>query len=243
MVKQTGTLLAGWHGDHTLTSEKIAEEWIRMTFSNNSEIINTILPMMMQSREAIVNYMTPLGLHHIMGWGHHYGPQPWLSEAERPDWNSIYYHRADEKGLGFDRTKKGSNAIEQYFQPIQVHFENLDSCPENMLLWFHHVNWDYKMKSGRTLWNELCIKYFTGVDSVRQMRKQWNNLEGKIDNEQFQNVKARLEIQEREATWWRDACIQYFQTFSKMPIPQGFEKPTQSLEELKKIKWKFIQGI
>jgi alpha-glucuronidase len=229
--------------DHSLTSEKIAEEWIRMTFSNNAEIISIVLPMMLQSREDIVNYMTPLGLHHIMGWGHHYGPQPWLSEAERPDWNSIYYHHADEKGIGFERTTKGSNATEQYFPKIQTHFENLDSCPGNLLLWFHHVNWDYKMKSGRILWDELCIKYYSGVDSVRQMQKQWNRLEGKIDDERFQNVKARLNIQEREAIWWRDACVQYFQSFSKMPIPKGYEKPSQSLEQLKNIKWKFIQGI
>jgi alpha-glucuronidase len=229
--------------DHTLTSEAIAKDWIKMTFSINSYVDNTILSVMLPSREYAVNYMTPLGLHHLMGWGHHYGPQPWLSEAERPDWNAIYYHKADENGIGFDRTKTGSNAVAQYMPEVADKFENIDSCPENLLLWFHHVPWNYKMKSGNILWNELCFKYYSGVDSVKKMQQEWNELDGKIDNERFQSVKARLEIQVREATWWRDACVLYFQTFSKMPIPEGLGKPKTTLDELKKIKWKYAPGI
>jgi len=229
--------------DYSLTSESIAGEWIRMTFSNNPEKVNTISNIMLPSREAAVNYMTPLGLHYLMGQGHHFGPQPWLDEAERPEWNSVYYHKADSIGIGFDRTITGSNALSQYSIPVRNKFSSLYSCPENLLLWFHHVGWTYKMKSGRTLWDELCYKYYSGVDTVRKMEKLWSSLENKIDEERFREVSAKLKIQEREATWWRDACVLYFQTFSKMPIPQDLEKPKTNLEELKKIKWKYAPGF
>jgi len=229
--------------DYNLTPEQIAKEWIRLTFSNDSGIVSAILSIMLPSREAAVNYMTPLGLAHLMAWGHHYGPQPWFDKAERPDWNPVYYHKADGMGLGFDRTKAGSDAVSQYFAPVRNIFTNKDSCPENLILWFHHLKWSYKMKSGRTMWEELCYKYYSGVDTVRKMEKIWNSIEGKIDDERFQDVKSRLEIQEREAIWWRDACVQYFQTFSRLPIPSDLEKPLQSFDELKKTYWKIVPGF
>jgi alpha-glucuronidase len=215
--------------DHTLTSEEIADDWIRMTFTNDSTFIKPVKKMMLASREIAVNYMTPLGLHHIMARDHHYGPGPWVSGG-RADWTSVYYHRADSTGIGFDRTSTGSNAVNLYSHPVQEKFESLNSCPEKLLLWFHHVSWDHKMNSGRTLWEELCYKYYSGVDSVRWMQKTWNSLEGKIDRERFLHVKEKLNMQEENAIKWRNACLLYFQTFSKRPIPERYEKPGKSLE-------------
>jgi len=227
--------------DHSLSPEELAEEWIRMTFSNDEMIIRPILSMMLSSREAGVNHRTPLGLHHLMAWHHHYGPGPWINKG-RADWTSVYYHKADSVGLGFDRTATGSNAVSQYFPPVSERFGNIDSCPENLLLWFHHVDWSHKMKSGRSLWDELCYKYYSGVDSVRQTQKTWNLLEGKIDQERFEHVKALLKIQLRDAIRWRNACVLYFQTFSKLPIPVDLEKPSEALDYYKKIDLKYLPG-
>lgn len=229
--------------DHGLSSEEIADEWLRMTFTKNNKFVAPVKDMMLNSHETIVNYMTPLGLHHIMGWSHHYGPGPWIKDKHRADWTSVYYHRADEKGIGFDRTITGSNAVSQYFPPVAKQFGSLENCPEKYLLWFHHVAWDYKVSSGRTLWNELCYKYSSGVDSVRQMQKTWNQMEGMIDEERFRHVKTFLTIQEKEAKWWRDACLLYFQTFSKKPIPQDLEKPAHTLEYYMSLDPKFVPGI
>ncbi|KAA3437687.1 alpha-glucuronidase family glycosyl hydrolase [Rufibacter hautae] len=229
--------------DHELTSEGIAEEWIKMTFSNAPSQVAPIKQMMMGSREAVVNYMTPMGLHHLMGWSHHYGPGPWIKDKPRADWTSVYYHRADEKGIGFDRTKTGSNALSQYAPEVQAMWGNPATCPEEVLLWFHHVAWDAKTKSGRTLWDELCYRYSGGVDSVRAMQKTWNSLAGQVDKERYEQVKQYLDIQEKDARWWRDACLLYFQTFSKRPIPQELEKPQGTLEEYMKIEPKFAPGI
>ncbi|WP_210489380.1 alpha-glucuronidase family glycosyl hydrolase [Rufibacter aurantiacus] len=229
--------------DHELTSDGIAEEWIKMTFSNAPAQITPIKQMMMGSREAVVNYMTPMGLHHLMGWSHHYGPGPWIKDKPRADWTSVYYHRADEKGIGFDRTKTGSNALSQYAPEVQAQWGNPANCPEEVLLWFHHVAWDAKTKSGRTLWDELCYRYSGGVDSVRAMQKTWNSLAGQVDKERYEQVKQYLAIQEKDARWWRDACLLYFQTFSKRPIPQELEKPQGTLEEFMKIEPKFAPGI
>ncbi|RNI29154.1 alpha-glucuronidase family glycosyl hydrolase [Rufibacter latericius] len=229
--------------DHDLTSEAIADEWIKMTFSPSSGLVTTVRQMMMGSREAVVNYMTPMGLHHLMGWSHHYGPGPWIKDKPRADWTSVYYHRANEKGIGFDRTKTGSNALSQYASEVQAQWQNPATCPEEVLLWFHHVAWDAKTKSGRTLWDELCYRYSGGVDSVRAMQKTWNALEAQVDKERHQQVKQYLAIQEKDARWWRDACLLYFQTFSKRPIPQELEKPQGTLEEYMKIEPKFAPGI
>ncbi|AHM63126.1 alpha-glucuronidase [Flammeovirgaceae bacterium 311] len=229
--------------DHSLSSEAILDEWVRMTYSNQQQVLAPIKEVMLDSREAVVNYMTPLGLHHIMGWSHHWGPGPWIKDKHRADWTSVYYHRADEQGIGFDRTKTGSNAVAQYFPPVAEKFGTLEKCPEKYLLWFHHVPWDYRVQSGRTLWNELAYKYQSGVESVRQMQATWNSLQGQIDQERFVHVQSFLAIQEKEARWWRDACLLYFQTFSKMPLPEGVEKPEHTLEYYMKQDPKYVPGI
>ena len=212
-----------------LSSRDIADEWIRMTFSNDSAAVRTIEHMMMVSREAVVNYMTPLGLAHIMATNHHYGPGPWVSNAGRPDWSPTYYHRADTLGIGFDRTPSGSNAVEQYFSPLRERFANVDSTPENLLLWFHHVPWTYRLHSGRTLWDGLVAHYSAGVDTVRAMHREWQSVKPAIDAERFAQVDSFLVIQEHEAKWWRDAALDYFQQFSRMPIAPGYEQPAHPL--------------
>jgi alpha-glucuronidase len=206
--------------NHDLSSEAIAEEWIRMTLSRNDEVVKTVKSMMMGSREACVNYMTPLGLHHIMQAGFHYGPQPDYAKSSRLDWTSIYYHRADSVGLGFDRSSSGSNATNQYFPPWRQRFDKIETCPEKYLLWFHHVRWDHKMQSGRTLWDELCYRYNTGVDYVKAMRQKWATLEKDIDPDIYLHVQEKLATQEKDAAIWRDTCLGYFQKFSKMQIPE-----------------------
>ncbi|MCX7984041.1 MAG: alpha-glucuronidase [Bacteroidetes bacterium] len=225
--------------DHSLSSEEIAQEWIRLTFTNNNEFVLIVKQIMMISREAAVLYMTPLGLHHIMGWDHHYGPAPWIKDKHRADWTSVYYHRADTLGIGFDRTAKGSNAVAQYFSPVALQFGTLELCPEKYLLWFHHVPWDYRMRSGRTLWEELCYCYSAGVDSVRKMQRLWNTLEHQIDEERFDHVRMLLTIQEKEARWWKNACCLYFQTFSRRPFPEWFEKPDTTLEYYQNLSFPF----
>jgi len=214
--------------DPHLTSSEIAGEWIRMTWSNDPEVVERISRVMLRSREIAVDYMTPLGLHHIMYAGHHYGPGPWVSRGRR-DWTSVYYHRADSLGIGFDRTTAGSNAVSQYFPEVKKVFNDQATCPENMLLWFHHVAWDYRMASGKTLWEEMCLKYQSGVDSVKWMQSEWEAVRYKIDNERFETVKGLLLKQERDATIWKDGCLLYFQTFSKRAFPAGIDKPEHEL--------------
>jgi alpha-glucuronidase len=216
-----------------LPSRQIAEEWIKMTFTHEPKATATMVRIMLESHEALVDYMTPLGLHHIMWGGHHYGPAPWWNTEPRADWNPVYYHRADERGLGFDRTEAGSNTLSQYHPPVRDHFSNLTTCPEAFLLWFHHVPWDYRMRSGRILWDELALHYQRGVDWIRTTRKDWDALAGVIDPERHADVAKKLAIQERDAVWWRDAVLLYFQTFSKRPLPAGVDKPARTLEDYK----------
>jgi alpha-glucuronidase len=216
--------------DHQLSAEEIADEWIRMTLSNDPLVVQNAKSIMMNSRENTVNYMTPLGLHHLMGWNHHYGPAPWIKDKHRDDWTSVYYHKADSNGIGFDRTKTGSNAVSQYHKPVAKKFASLESCPEEYLLWFHHLSWDYQMKSGKTLWEELCYHYYQGAESVVKMQDEWATLKDKIDPEIFEHVTIMMKIQRKEALWWRDACVLYFQTFSKRPIPPDLERPDKTLE-------------
>jgi alpha-glucuronidase len=215
--------------DHDLSAAGIADEWIRRTFTNDDAAVKAIRGMMLTSREAVVNYMTPLGLAHIMATGHHYGPGPWVSNAGRPDWSPTYYHRADTLGIGFDRTATGSNAVNQYFPPVRDRYAS-DAVPDSVLLWFHHVSWNKKLRSGRTVWEELVRHYYAGVDSVRSMRKTWDSVKPRIDSARFAEVADFLRIQEREAIWWRDAAVQYFQTYSRQPIPSDLEKPLHPLE-------------
>jgi len=239
---------ANWYGfgrlawNPYLDSETIADEWLRCTFSNDEDFIKPVKHMMMQSREAAVNYMTPLGLHHIMDTGHHYGPGPWVSNLSRPEWNPVYYHKADQNGIGFDRSKTGTNATAQYAPEVEKMFNNLDSCPEKDLLWFHHVSWDYKLKSGQTLWNGLALKYQEGVNQVAAMQKVWNKTQQYVDDERFKEVQMLLEIQHKEAKWWRDACLLYFQQYSKKELPLGVEKATESLDYFKSLKFPFAPG-
>lgn len=215
--------------DHSLSASSVADEWIRRTLTNNDAAVKSIRGMMLTSREAVVNYMTPLGLAHIMATGHHYGPGPWVSNAGRPDWSPTYYHRADTLGIGFDRTSTGSNQVDQYFPPVRDRYA-ADAVPDSVLLWFHHVSWNQKLKSGKTVWEDLVRHYYAGVDSVRSMRKTWDSVKPQIDSARFADVSDFLRIQEHEAVWWRDAAVQYFQTYSRQPIPSDLERPLHPLE-------------
>ena len=220
-----------WNPD--LSAQQIAGEWIAMTLTHDPRASSAIARVMLESREAVVDYMTPLGLHHLFWGGHHYGPAPWWDKEKRDDWNPVYYHRADAGGVGFDRTPTGSNTIAQYHEPVSQRFGSLSLCPEKYLLWFHHVRWDQRLRSGRTLWDELALHYQRGVNWVRATRKQWEALKGTIDSERYEEVARKLSIQERDAVVWRDACLLYFQTFSKRPWPAGVEKAAKSLDEYK----------
>ena len=228
--------------DPDLASEQIADEWIKQTFTSDPSFVNPVKRIMLQSREVLVNYMTPLGLTHIMYNGHHYGPMPWGNTLNRPDWNPVYYHKADSMGIGFDRTVKGTNALAQYSPEVQKEFSDMNKCPEDYLLWFHHVPWTFKMRSGRTLWDEMCYKYYSAVDSMRAIQQQWNKLVKYIDADRFDHVKQLLNIQVKDAIWWRNACLLYFQTFSKMPIPAQYEIPGQTLDYYKSIRIQYAPG-
>lgn len=224
--------------DPYLGSGEIADEWLRMTFSNDNEFVERTKKVMLASREIAVNYMTPIGLHHIMYASLHYGPGPWVDRG-RQDWTSVYYHKADTAGIGFNRTSSGSNAVGQYFPEVRDLYENLATCPENLLLWFHHVPWDYRLKSGRNVWEEMCFRYNLGVDSVRWMQKEWQEAKGIVDNDRFEKVQALLIKQEENARVWRDACLLYFQTFSKKEIPVKYEQPEHDLIYYKNLKYSF----
>jgi alpha-glucuronidase len=227
--------------DPALGSDMIAEEWTRQTFSNDTKIMGTITSILARSREAAVHGSMPLGLHHIMAKDTHYGPGPWVT-ASRPDWTAPYYHHADSVGLGFDRTPAGSDALSQYAPEAAMKWQGVNTCPENLILWFHHIPWDHRMHSGRTLWDELCLDYQLGVDEVRSMQRQWDSLEGSIDDERFVHVKSLLVMQERETREWRDGCILYFQQFSKRPIPSGVEAPDHDLGYYESVRIRLMPG-
>ena len=203
--------------DHEIPAEHIAEEWVLQTFTRDARAVDAIRGMMMSSRETFVNYTMPLGLHHLIG-GDHYAPMPWNEKDRREDWTAKYYHRADEKGVGFDRTDRGSNAVGQYFPPLRDVFNDVNRCPETLLLWFHRVPWDHKMRSGRTLWQELCGKYHQGHREAEQLQARWRSLVEQIDPDRHRAVAERLTIQVAHAAQWRDECLKYFQRFSQMPI-------------------------
>jgi alpha-glucuronidase len=242
----------------SLKSEDIANEWLRQTWdpiSNPKQPVPTsklcdalyparygnpwgaLVDLMMSSREACVNYMMPLGIHHIFAGGHHYGPEPWYApRGLRADWTPPYYHKADSIGMGFDRTTKGSGNVKQYPDELCKIFNDINTCPEEVLVWFHHVPWDFKMKSGRTFWDELCHKYDDGVREARRFLNIWDVMEPYMDTQRFADVQRKLRIQVRDAEWWRDACLLYFQTFSKRPIPQDMEHPVHNLDEMMKFR-------
>ena len=217
-----------------LTSEEIAEEWLKQTFSADNGFVESVRDLMTESREAAVNYMMPLGLHHIFAWGHHYGPEPWCDiDGARPDWMPSYYHNASEKGIGFDRSSLGSNAVAQYPPELKSIYDDLRTCPDEYILWFHNVPWTHKMQSGNTLWNELCVRYNNGVSSVRKFCNIWGKQKAFVDDERFRSVSAKLEIQLNDAVWWRDACLLYFGEFSGKNVPSDQEKPGYDLQKMK----------
>lgn len=207
----------------SLTAEEIAHEWLVQTYENQDEkFTKPVEMMMMTSREACVNYMMPLGLHHIFKFDHHYGPEPDGFIASYPlEWCPVYYHKADAQGVGFDRSSKGTDAVGQYPEPYRSLYDNIETCPEEYLLWFHHVAWDYKMKSGSTLWQELCMKYNMGVAMVEVYRDFWHTSAKqymKGHEQEWQHTDSLLNVQLENAKEWRNTCLKYFQTFSKMKI-------------------------
>lgn len=207
----------------SLTAEEIAHEWLVQTYENLDErFTKPVEMMMMTSREACVNYMMPLGLHHIFKFDHHYGPEPDGFIASYPlEWCPVYYHKADAQGIGFDRSSKGTDAVGQYPEPYRSLYDNIETCPEEYLLWFHHVPWDYKMKSGSTLWQELCMKYNMGVAMVEVYRDFWHTSAKqymKGHEQEWQHTDSLLNVQLENAKEWRNTCLKYFQTFSKIKI-------------------------
>lgn len=207
----------------SLTAEEIAHEWLVQTYENQDERFTKPVEMMMvTSREACVNYMMPLGLHHIFKFDHHYGPEPDGFIASYPlEWCPVYYHKADAQGVGFDRSSKGTNAVGQYPEPYRSLYDNIETCPEEYLLWFHHVPWTYKMKSGSTLWQELCMKYNMGVAMVEVYRDFWHTSAKqymKGHEQEWQHTDSLLNVQLENAKEWRNTCLKYFQTFSKIKI-------------------------
>jgi alpha-glucuronidase len=226
--------------DPQASSKAIAREWAQQTFG--PQAADDVVQIMMMSREAVVDYMTPLGLHHVMGTGHHHGPAPWVDNLGRPDWNPVYYHKADKNGIGFDRTATGSNALAQYAPEIARQYADPRTTPPADLLWFHHLPWDYKMPSGRTLWAELIAHYDHGVAQVAEMQQRWQKLKPMIDQQRYEETAQRLARQLKEAQWWRDASIAYFQSVNGLPLPAGVKAPPQTLEYYKSLEFSYAPG-
>jgi alpha-glucuronidase len=228
--------------DPEASARDIATDWVRMTFSHDAGTVKDIVAMMMGSREAVVNYMTPLGLAHLMGTGHHYGPAPWVSDLSRPEWNPVYYHRADAAGIGFDRTPAGSNALSQYAAPVAAQYLHVDRTPLELLLWFQRVAWDHPLVTGRSLWEELVTRYDSGVQAVAAIQAAWLRLAGQVDAERHAEVAAMLGVQLREANWWRDASLAYWQSISGRPLPAGTRPPAATLEYYRSLQFPYAPG-
>ena len=230
-----------WNPD--LPARQIAAEWVRMTFTNDDRFVTPVVRMMMGSREAAVDYMTPLGLASQMA-GTHFGPGPWMQPAKGipADWTSTYYSRADAGGIGFDRTAKGSDAVAQYAPHVAAQYGNAATCPENLILWFHHLSWDYRLHSGRTLWDSMVLHYDRGVASVKQERKTWSTLSPYVDSERYRLTADFLAIQEKDAEWWRDASIAYFQSISHRPLPAGAAPPPDTLAHYEAFCIPYVEG-
>lgn len=226
--------------NNQLDSKTIADEWIKLTFAPadankdwKSGFLEPVKKMMLESREAAVDYSMPLGLHHIFAGNHHYGPGAWWAPpGTRKDWTPAYYHQADANGIGFDRTKKGTDAVSQYHEPLASQFNDPATCPEELLLWFHHLPWKYKMKSGRSLWDDICYRYDKGIQQVRQFQKTWDKAQPYVDEERFIAVQRKLRSQSSNAVLWKDACLLYFQQFSRLSIPYDIERPVNNLDEM-----------
>ncbi|CAN5705649.1 alpha-glucuronidase family glycosyl hydrolase [soil metagenome] len=228
--------------DPEASAKDVAAEWSELTFGTNPAVTPTVVQIMTTSREAVVNYMTPLGLTHLMDTGHHYGPGPWVSNLARPEWNPVYYHKADAGGIGYDRTGTGSNAVAQYAAVVAKRFGDVKTTPEQDLLWFHHVSWDRRMTSGKTLWEELAAHYSLGVRQVGEMHRAWQTLAPYIDVDRFAKTDAFLSIQQREAQWWRDASLAYFSSVAGRPLPAGEAPPARTLAEYEAISWPYEPG-
>ncbi|MET0412928.1 MAG: hypothetical protein ABW217_16600, partial [Polyangiaceae bacterium] len=216
--------------DPQLSSEAIAREWVRQTFSNDSELVTSVSALLQGSRETLVDYQSPLGLVHNMASHHHYGPAPWVNDLSRRDWNPYYYHSADAGGIGFDRTASGSNAVAQYARPVRDQLSNRATVPDNLLLFFHRVGWNEPLRSGRSLWHELVERYSSGVNAAREMRSAWQAANGKVDARRYEEIADFLRIQAYEAKWWRDANLAYFGSISGLPMPEGYEPTAFDLQ-------------
>ena len=200
----------------SLTTEEIAREWLCLTFTTDKAFVEPMTTVMAESREACVDYMMPLGLHHIFKADHHYGPEPDGNQAHFPEeWKPVYYHKADKQGVGFDRSSRGTNATSQYREPYRSLYDRLDTCPEEFLLWFHHVAWDYRLKNGRTLWAEMAYRYNRGVSAVESFVATWHQMRPYIDHQRYEEVDVRLKSQEENAREWRDVCLGYFRKFAE----------------------------
>jgi len=220
-----------------LDAKTIADEWVKLTYpALNVQQHDVLVEMLMRSREAVVDYEMPLGLTHQFG-DSHYAPGAWDNRPIRRDWLPVFYNRADTLGIGFDRTKAtGTDATSQYHPDFGNVMEDINKCPDKYLLWFHHVAWNHKCQSGRTVWEELCYRYQNGVNEARQMQRQWNSLEGAIDNELFLDIQKRLMTQTQDAEWWKDGCLLYFKSLCKQPFPDFVEPPVHTLDECKPFK-------
>ena len=223
-----------WNPD--LTSEQIIDEWLKQTFTSDKHFVEPVSRMMLASHESAVKYEMPMGIHHAFAGAGHYGPGPWEG-ASRPDWSPKYYHKAAADGIGFDRTvATGTGATAQYHEPLMSLYENVETCPENLILWFHHLPWDFKMKDGNTLWDKLCLTYQEGINEARSYMDVWKSVEKYVDDYRFQQVAVKLERQAKDAIWWRDAEIGYFQTFSNLPLPEGCQPFQHPVDELQKFR-------
>ena len=223
-----------WNPD--LSSEQIIDEWLKQTFTTDKNFVEPVAKMMMASREACVKYEMPMGLHHTFKGPDHYGPGPW-DRSSRPDWEPAYYHKAAADGVGFDRTSKtGTDAVSQYHEPLKSLYDNVETCPKELLLWFHHLPWDYRMKDGHTLWEELCYTYEEGIKEARGFIKTWESVEKYVDPYRYGQVHDKLVRQAKDAIWWRDATMLYFQQYSKMDIPSDCTPTQHTLDELRRFR-------
>jgi len=227
-----------------LDAGSIFKEWTVATFPNHHKKVTEVANWLLEhSHEACVNYMTPLGLHHIMAEGHHFGPGPWVDSLFRADWTSVYYHKANKDSIGFDRKVTGTNALSQFHPEVQKLYGNLSTCPDEFLLWFHRVPWSHQLKSGRNVWEEMVFRYDHGAAKVREMKLKWDAVEGLVDKETFRSVRDHLIIQQKEAQWWRDACLTYFQSRSQLPFPAGTLVPLHDLNYYKNLSYPYSPGI
>lgn len=223
--------------DSTMTARKAVREFLAKEYTSDRRFLEPMTDLMLRTHEAVVNYMMPLGLHHIFAGGHHYGPEPWCApKGWREDWLPRYYHKADAEGLGFDRTITGSNNVAQYPEPLRSQYADIKSCPENLLLWFHHVPWTYRMNNGSTLWENLFMRYDAGIREAASFVGTWKAMKPYVDKTIYERQLRRFERQAADAWWWKDACMLYFQTFSKLPWPEWSPAPIHDLDKLQQFK-------